>query len=162
MNTYRKGIFWFVLLSSVSCLVFLFLSAQNRISEIRLSEQLRMDAIKKARTATPILHAIYRYKDINGVYPDALNELVPNFVKKRDMENWRFFVYGSEKRELWEYNKDNKGWSLSYIYVPPIVEYHHTFNTSSEWTCTLSRDHSSETLGMEHPRFDSGAFPSLQ
>jgi hypothetical protein len=43
-----------------------------------------------AESAKPILDAIYRFKHLNGLWPNDLDELVPEYVKKEQVTGWRY------------------------------------------------------------------------
>ncbi|MCE9532805.1 MAG: hypothetical protein K8T89_17040 [Planctomycetes bacterium] len=43
-----------------------------------------------AESAKPILDAIHRFKHQNGLWPNDLDELVPNYVKKEQVAGWRY------------------------------------------------------------------------
>jgi tetratricopeptide (TPR) repeat protein len=43
-----------------------------------------------AESAKPILDAIYRFKHQNGLWPNDLDELVPEYVKKEQVAGWRY------------------------------------------------------------------------
>jgi hypothetical protein len=76
-----------------------------------------------ARSAKPVLDALYQYRHENGLWPTSLKELTPKYLGEPDVNRWNF-------------SNDNDGyWRLTSFGLFPdaMVHYSHLKNKGGKW-----------------------------
>jgi tetratricopeptide (TPR) repeat protein len=97
-----------------------------------------------AKSAKPILDAIYGFKRKNGLWPNDLDELIPEYIKKKQVAGWRYttrqdgywrlinyagfphtavqYRYLKRKGGQWELSWGDGEAKLKVPYTPPVLK----------------------------------------
>jgi tetratricopeptide (TPR) repeat protein len=97
-----------------------------------------------AEGAKPILDAIHKFKHRNGLWPNDLDELVPNYVKRKQLAGWR-------------YRARNDGyWTLiNYAGFPhTAVQYRHLQGERSKWEVSWGDEQADLKVPYTPPKLD--------
>ena len=81
-------------------------------------------------SAPAMISAIERFRVTRGGYPATLDALVPDFLSREAL------LQGPAQREYpWEYQRDSVGYTLTFRYTGPGMNYCHYSPAKPRWKC---------------------------
>ena len=80
--------------------------------------------------APSVIAAIERYRTVHAEYPVALQALVPDFLPPDAL------LHGPAQSEYpWEYQRDSTGYTLTFRYTGPGMNFCHYSPAKPHWKC---------------------------